>query len=431
MKAYKVGAALLLSAALIPTASYGADLGGDCCADLEERVAELEATTARKGNRKVSLTIYGQVNEAIGVWDDGFETNTYQFTNDTSRTRFGFKGKAKINSDWYAKFKIEIGLRSADQGDLTADNDDGSGGEFDLRKAEWTIGSKTYGSLTVGEASFATDGVTQTQIANIKHFANPDIFDANDEFDIRQSGTGANVIEWGDAVTVLEPGEGSRGNLVRYNSPTFAGFALSAHWGEDDIWGVALRYATEFQGFKLAAAVGYGEATERDEECIDDGNVGGVDAHCREIGLSASIKHTPSGLFATGAYGFREDDGKEAALRAQNVANFDSDNEFYHFQVGIEQKWSSLGKTTVFGGYAERFAGTPAGSTGGTFEFDGSTITNVDVEYFEIGANQQISAAAMDIYIHYKYYDADITTTAGAVSTEEWQTVIGGARIKF
>jgi hypothetical protein len=28
--------------------------GGDCCADLEERIAELEATTAKKGNRKVS-----------------------------------------------------------------------------------------------------------------------------------------------------------------------------------------------------------------------------------------------------------------------------------------------------------------------------------------------------------------------------------------
>ena len=42
-----------------------ADLGGDCCADLEERVAELEATTARKGNRKVSLTVSGWVNEAI------------------------------------------------------------------------------------------------------------------------------------------------------------------------------------------------------------------------------------------------------------------------------------------------------------------------------------------------------------------------------
>src|SRR6476620_1191680 len=44
-----------------------ADLGGNCCADLEERVAELEATTARKGNRKVSLTVSGHVNEAV-MW---------------------------------------------------------------------------------------------------------------------------------------------------------------------------------------------------------------------------------------------------------------------------------------------------------------------------------------------------------------------------
>src|SRR5215831_8130585 len=29
-----------------------ADLGGDCCADLEERVAELEATTARKATAR-------------------------------------------------------------------------------------------------------------------------------------------------------------------------------------------------------------------------------------------------------------------------------------------------------------------------------------------------------------------------------------------
>jgi hypothetical protein len=33
-----------------------ADLGGDCCADLEDRVAELEATTVRKGNKKVRST---------------------------------------------------------------------------------------------------------------------------------------------------------------------------------------------------------------------------------------------------------------------------------------------------------------------------------------------------------------------------------------
>ena len=43
--------ALVAAAGVLSTGAYAADLGGDCCADLEERVAELEATTVRKGNR--------------------------------------------------------------------------------------------------------------------------------------------------------------------------------------------------------------------------------------------------------------------------------------------------------------------------------------------------------------------------------------------
>ena len=53
----RINLALVLGVGLlIGTApARAADLGGDCCADLEERIAELEATAARKGNRKVSL----------------------------------------------------------------------------------------------------------------------------------------------------------------------------------------------------------------------------------------------------------------------------------------------------------------------------------------------------------------------------------------
>lgn len=57
----------LLGALMWPGSAHAADLGGNCCADLEERVAELEATTARKGNRKISLTITGWVPAAIGI----------------------------------------------------------------------------------------------------------------------------------------------------------------------------------------------------------------------------------------------------------------------------------------------------------------------------------------------------------------------------
>ncbi len=61
--------------ALTGTPAVAADLGGNCCADLEERIAELEATTVRKGNRKVSVTVTGWVNEAIFTWDDSISRN--------------------------------------------------------------------------------------------------------------------------------------------------------------------------------------------------------------------------------------------------------------------------------------------------------------------------------------------------------------------
>ena len=69
-------AGLLVGGVAMPSAK-AADLGGDCCADLEERVAELEATTARKGSSKISLMISGWVGEQILWWDDGSESNTY------------------------------------------------------------------------------------------------------------------------------------------------------------------------------------------------------------------------------------------------------------------------------------------------------------------------------------------------------------------
>src|SRR6185295_18137927 len=104
-------AALGLVAVAGVSPAKAADLGGDCCADLEERVAELEATTARKGNRKVSLTISGWVNEAVFAWDDGIERNVYVGTNSLEQSRFKFAGEAKIDNDWSAGYTIELGVQ--------------------------------------------------------------------------------------------------------------------------------------------------------------------------------------------------------------------------------------------------------------------------------------------------------------------------------
>ena len=86
----------LLIAALVafPVGASAADLGGNCCADLAERVAELEATVARKGNRRVSLEVSGHVNEAIFLHDidNHPRASVSIIPNTNSVSRFRFKG---------------------------------------------------------------------------------------------------------------------------------------------------------------------------------------------------------------------------------------------------------------------------------------------------------------------------------------------------
>jgi hypothetical protein len=97
-----------LLGSLANAAVRAADIGGNCCADLEERVAELEATTADKGNRKVTVTLYGRVNRIVNFWDDGVESNTYTLNSSYSPTRWGFRGDAKIGGAWTAGYNLEM-----------------------------------------------------------------------------------------------------------------------------------------------------------------------------------------------------------------------------------------------------------------------------------------------------------------------------------
>ena len=143
-----VAAGLLAGAA---TSATAADLGGNCCADLEERIAELEATTVRKGNRKVSLTITGWVGEQMTWWDDGHEKNVYVTgLGQTLSTNFRFTGSAQITSDVQAGYLLHIEARAVDP--LLAINqnvDDGGTGVF-VFQSYWFLKSNHYGQVSLG-----------------------------------------------------------------------------------------------------------------------------------------------------------------------------------------------------------------------------------------------------------------------------------------
>ena len=174
------GLALVAAASMLATSAMAADLGGNCCTDLEERVAELEATAARKGNRKVSLQIYGQVSESVIWWNDGAENNVYVVENQEVKNRLGFQGTAKINSDWSAGYKIELQVRayrSSNTNQLALGASNGvqiptyNTQSVSLREANWFIRSNTYGTVSVGRQTDAADGVELINLAEPDGFA--------------------------------------------------------------------------------------------------------------------------------------------------------------------------------------------------------------------------------------------------------------------
>ena len=382
-------------------AAQAADLGGNCCADLEERVAELEATTVRKGNRVVSLEVSGHINEAIVYWDDGINSGARVVTSNYSRSRFRFKGSAKINADWSAGFLLEIGARQTGNSS-TNSQDERTTSSLDVRHEALYLKSRTLGTIWLGHTSDSTDGIIDICLG-CTITSSP------------ESGLGwygylptAGGAPFGYTYKELGIGDtghyGGRRNVVKYVSPTVAGFSLSASIGDDDTgdysaapyvehdytWDVALRYAGEFGAIRVAAGVGYLEN-------------GGDDTS--SYAGSASIAHVPTGLYIQGAFSHKD-------------RGFTDDN-MWSVQAGIGQKWSALGKTTFWGQYQEYDNG--ADSVGGPL------WTYADAQIISFGVNQQIDAAAMELYLTYWNVQAD--TNNGDLNDSNF--VMGGARIKF
>jgi hypothetical protein len=428
-------------AAVMP--AHAADLNGGAYADLEERIAELEATTARKGTRKVKLEISGFVNEALFAWDDGKERNAYVVTNESAPDRFRFKGDAKITDTWSAGYLLEIGVRGARQ-DRSNQDAPNSVNALDLRHSAWWLSNKSLGKFWVGQTSDAADGITEVNLANTNHFASASVpqswGDGGSGFFIRRSDGVLSTINWGDLVVPGQsgiPGEGHRQNLVKYETPVIAGFTGSASWGEDDVWNIALRYVGDAAGFKIAGGIAY---TSWSDGALRRGTVlanNDPDLDVTEVGLSASILHTATGLYATGAYGQLEDNNKD---KLYGFATDDT-TDFFFIQAGIEKKFLPIGKTTVFGEYWQLDGGTAINaSNGGKLDVSslgaGQYIKNSELKVWGLGLNQNLSEV-IDVYVAYRHVEADINTVsstgvaAGKASVDDFQYVTTGAYIKF
>ena len=84
--------------------------------DDAKRIAELEATTARKGNKKVSVVVEGQINKAIAFWDDSLtgEADQRIIENSASESSLRVIGEGKFGDGWTAGFVVNLSLGNWD-----------------------------------------------------------------------------------------------------------------------------------------------------------------------------------------------------------------------------------------------------------------------------------------------------------------------------
>jgi Gram-negative porin len=410
----KTASALAIAAAagVISTSAFAADLGGNCCADLEERVAELEATTARKGNRVVSLTVSGHVNEAIVFWDDGINSGMQVSTNGYSMTRFRFRGSAKINADWSAGYYLEFGMGKSGMSYTQNQDDTTDPGGYtpNIRHQALWIKSNTLGTIWLGHTTDAVDGMQDICLGCVITSSAEGL----GWYGFYTVSGGAPVpggVTWFNLGIGDEGYYGTRSSEIKYVSPSIAGFSLTANISDvnatatpydvdavenDYEWDIGLRYANEFNGVRVAGGVGYSEQASNADSWV----------------IVGTLQHVATGLFIAANYKENED---------KTCIGCDSDS--WSVTAGIGRKWSSLGTFTFWGQYASYHTTDGAGFTS-------------DGDVWAIGINQQIDAAAMELYLTYWNVSGDVDDgfkgyVIADPSLDTLNIVMAGARIKF
>ena len=402
------------------TLAEAADLGGGCCADLEERIAELEMTTARKGNRKVSVTITGYVTKQIMFWDDGVEHNAY--INDlgpTQATNFRITGEATIAPGWKAGYMMRIQ-------DLH-DNPMGANQEvpssdmgLNVQMSHWYIASKDYGKLAVGRNALAAKSAAMfTDLSGTQVIANYVLFDGGGFF-MRSNGV-LLPVKWGDlgyCYAQQRPWGGDCDGIVmngvRYDSPVMAGFSVSASYGEDDDWEVAGRYTGTVSGFKLAFGIGYSVNTDQ----LTQPPPISLSKESAVFQVGGYAQHLATGLFLHAAYGEEDNNNKKT------LAGFtEPDSNQWYVKGGIRRQWTSLGHTVLYGE-----AGTYIDQMGPIALSAGATSS--EFTRWGLGAVQEIDAASMSIWLKYREHTAEVTGFAPA-GIDDFRYVSTGALINF
>ncbi|MBO6896954.1 MAG: porin [Shimia sp.] len=319
---------------------------------------------------------YGFLNGAVTSVDDGVQRRNEFSDNSNAPSRIGAWYEMGTNAGTLKfNFETALGLRGTSSLSMGSNDDFFDWDKTDLRKFEAIYETERFGTVYVGQGSMASDGISGgTDMSGTDLSGTVAIADTAGGFAFQPTGGGAAGPTIGD---VFKDFDGSRKGRVRYDTPSFGGFVVSASAGTEilkdnddtNFYDVALRYGNDFGDTTFKATLAYAQTD-------------GASDDSKSVLGSVGALHNPTGISGTLTVG-------------QNDRDSGLKSDYVYAKVGLQRDWFSFGRTHLS---VDAYRGNDMASVG-----------DKSVSYgFE--AVQKIDNANVDLFFSYHQHGYDVTT---------------------
>ena len=336
----------------------------------------------------VDVSLYGQLNKGVLYADTGDASTVAIVDNNNSQSRIGVNASVSPSEEWKIGGKIEYGIKSNSTSDVSQeDSNNATSVTWNLRQADISVTNKTFGKVSLGHGSTASDGSAEVDLSGTSVVTYADV------------GALAGGQYWYDAENDDLPGlqvksvfndfDGlSRDDRIRYDSPAFAGFSIGGSAVSGDAYDTVLFYSRAFGSTQMAGALAWAKTGDINPDADD------------QYDGSFSIL-LGNGLNATVSGGVRN-----------MMSDTRDDGTFWYTKLGYRADIFSVGKTSFSVDYGENEDVANNGDKATTWS---------------VAAVQDMSTWGTEFYLAFRNYQLDTDQT----SFDDVNAVLAGARVKF
>jgi len=359
-------------------------------------VVSTQADAGLANGNDNGVVISGALNRSMQYVDNGQSngwTNTDGGT-DNSRLRILISGKIsesiKVGGTWEANLPGSnrqgntTTTGTSKQGNVVAGGDTGA---FNFRKTEIKFTHSTMGSLYIGQGSVSADNKpsmdgTVSNNAGMSHGGGVAIYDKT-----------ANAQTANIGGKQFSSYFGGRKDRIRYDTPSVAGFKISASFADNDYYDTALNYGASFGDLNLGVGVQFA-------------HLGGTGSPAENYGAGVAMKHA-SGLSGCAHYGKESGSGPTTAGGEINGSSWGVEAGYTTAAI------SNLGATSVNVIYTEA---------------DDTTAKDFEAESIQVHFRQKMPAG-VEAYAAYEV--ASFDDANAATSLDDIAVFLIGTKLSF